>query len=109
MRELIGLVLKRAGFMALPAGNLEAAEEWLESAQVDAMHLDLHLGGGNSGASVVERWRDKGCLVPFLVVTGTPDHPCLADLEGEALCGGAVAKPFSIEELSRRAAALLES
>jgi len=109
MRELIGLVLKRAGFMALPAASLEDAEDWLASAQVDAMLLDLHLGGGHSGVSVVHRWRAKSFLAPFLVVTGTPDDPSLAELEGEPLCGGVVAKPFSIDELSRRAAALLES
>lgn len=107
MRGLLALALERGGHEVVQAGTVDEADAALaDGAQVDGMLLDLHLGGGHSGVSVVERWSESEQLAPFLVVTGTPEDPSLAKLDGEALFQGVLGKPFLIDELLRRVAAL---
>lgn len=110
MRGLLALAVERGGHQVLQAGSVDEADAALDAAgAVDGMLLDLHLGGGHSGVSVVERWRGSGRLAPFLVVTGTPEDASLAQLEGEALFRGVLGKPFLIDELLSRVEALPES
>lgn len=110
MRGLLTLAVEREGHEVLQAGTVEEAEAALEMAgSVDGMLLDLHLGGGHSGVSVVARWREVDRLAPFFVVTGTPEDESLAQLDGEPRFHGVLAKPFLIDELQRRVDQLLET
>lgn len=107
MRGLLALVLERGGHDVVQAGTVEEADAALaDSPEVDGMLLDLHLGGGHSGVSVVERWSESKQLAPFLVVTGTPEDASLAKLDGEEFFQGVLAKPFMIDELLLRVAEL---
>lgn len=97
------MVLQRGGHEPVAVGTVSEAEAALaEHGEVEGMLLDLHLGGGHSGVSVVADWARSGQLAPFLVVTGTPEHPSLAELEGQPLFRGVLAKPFPLDELQRR-------
>ena len=110
MRGLLALAVERGGHEVLQAGSVDEAEAAMQAAEpVDGMLLDLHLGGGHSGVSVVARWRESGCLAPFVVVTGTPDDVSLAQLDGEPRFHGVLAKPFAIDELLRRVEQLAQS
>jgi len=107
MRGLLALALERGGHEVVQAGTVDEADAALvEGLPVDGMLLDLHLGGGHSGVSVVERWSASHQLAPFLVVTGTPDDASLASLEGEELFQGVLGKPFLLDELLARVATL---
>jgi DNA-binding response OmpR family regulator len=107
MRGLLALALERGGHEVVQAGSVDEADAALaEAPQVDGMLLDLHLGGGHSGVSVVARWSESKQLAPFLVVTGTPDDASLANLDGEPLFQGVLGKPFMIDELLSRVAEL---
>ncbi len=107
MRGLLALALERGGHEVVQAGTVEDADAALaEGVPVDGMLLDLHLGGGHSGVSVVERWSGSQQLAPFLVVTGTPEDASLARLENEELFQGVLGKPFLIDELLQRVAEL---
>lgn len=109
MRGLLALALERGGHEVLQAGTVEEADALLDSSgEVEGMLLDLHLGGGHSGVSVVEHWRASERLAPFLVVTGTPEDPSLQSIQDESLFRGVLGKPFMIDELQRRANALLQ-
>lgn len=110
MRGLLAIAVERGGHEVLQAGTVDEAESALRAAgPADGMLLDLHLGGGHSGVSVVERWRESEWLAPFLVVTGTPEDHSLSRLDGEPRFHGVLAKPFLIEELLQRVEALLEA
>lgn len=103
MRGLLALAVERGGHEVLQAGTVDEAESAMQATDpVDGMLLDLHLGGGHSGVSVVERWRAADRLAPFLVVTGTPEDPSLARLDGEPRFHGVLAKPFLLDELLQR-------
>lgn len=103
MRGLLQLALERNGFQVHPAATAADAERVLAAAStIDAMLLDLHLGGGHSGVSLVRDWREAGALAPFLVVTGTPEDPSLAELDHEPMFRGVLAKPFLLDELVAR-------
>ncbi|MCH2101069.1 MAG: response regulator [Planctomycetes bacterium] len=110
MRSLLALAVERGGHEVVQAGTVDEAEVALDAAAgpVDGMLLDLHLGGGHSGVSVVARWRASQRLTRFLVVTGTPEDPSLAELEGDEFFQGVLAKPFSIEDLLQRVARIVE-
>jgi DNA-binding response OmpR family regulator len=107
MRGLLALALERGGHEVVQAGTVDEADVALaEGVAVDGMLLDLHLGGGHSGVSVVERWSESKQLAPFLVVTGTPEDASLANLDREELFQGVLGKPFMIDELLLRVAEL---
>lgn len=102
MRELLCEALRRGGHQALPAGRADEAESLLAEEPVDGMLLDLNLGGGHTGASLVERWSAASRLAPFLIVTGTPEHPELDALGRIDSFRGVVAKPFDLGDLLTR-------
>jgi len=106
MRDLLAMAVGQAGFHAVPVGEVAEAESQLSAERVDAMLLDLHLGGGHSGVSLVAQWRQRGWNQPFLIITGTPEHPSLQELEGLEGFHGVLPKPFPINELIDRVRAL---
>jgi DNA-binding response OmpR family regulator len=107
MRELLSMAIGQAGFTAVPVGEVADAEYQLAECGVDALLLDLHLGGGHSGVSLVTQWRERGWTHPFLIITGTPEHPSLSQLDGLVGFHGVLPKPFPIVELIDRVRALV--
>lgn len=99
MRELLALAIQHQGMNPRMASSVSEAEAELAVGDVDMMLLDLNLGGGHTGVSLALEWKQRGCLVPFVVVTGTPNHPSLADVDGMAEYHGLLAKPFPIPDL----------
>jgi DNA-binding response OmpR family regulator len=107
MRELLSMAIGQAGFDAVAVGDVAQAEAELADSKVEAMLLDLHLGGGHTGVSLIEQWRQRGWNQPFLMITGTPEHPSLAQLSGLPGFHGVLPKPFLMDELIARVRALL--
>ena len=99
MRDLLAMAVQRQGMNPRPASTVEEAEKELLMGDIDMMLLDLNLGGGHTGVSLALEWHQRGCLVPFTVVTGTPNHPALTELDGVTEYCGLLAKPFPIPDL----------
>ena len=89
LRLLCRVNLELEGYRVIEAADLEAARAALED-DVDAVLLDVHLGG-EDGLALVPTIEERGQRVALL--TGSP---------GAALPHGAVVigKPFSIEQLT---------
>ncbi len=102
MLDLLALALKQVGMKACPAGTANEAEKAIRKGNLDFMIVDLNLGGGHSGVSLALDWHQRGCLLPFMVVTGTPKHSSLASLKGLPGFQGILSKPFTINKLLTR-------
>ncbi|HEX9794699.1 MAG TPA: response regulator [Planctomycetota bacterium] len=107
LRDLLVLAVGRAGVPVCAAADAEEAERVLRAGGIGLLLLDLHLGGGRSGHQLARAWEQAGLLPQFLVVTGTPEDPALAELDRMPGFRGVIAKPFSVLELAERARALL--
>ncbi len=99
VRKLLQLALEQGGIQTFTARTLGEMETQMREDPADVFLVDLHLGGGTSGVSVVKSLDEKKLLRPFLIVTGTPDHPSLKEVQGFHAFRGIVAKPFSIVDL----------
>ncbi len=102
MREMLVLALRQGGLQPLAAATAEEAEQHLRAGHADQMLLDLNLGGGHSGVTLVQRWQGLGLLRPFLMLTGTPDDPALDALHACPGFAGVLAKPFAVDQLVER-------
>jgi DNA-binding response OmpR family regulator len=103
-RELVSIVLRRAGYEVTVAPDGEEALRLFSGVHPDAVVLDLHMPG-MSGWEVLSRLRERS-EVPVLVISGIPDEVSKV----RALNGGAddyIVKPVSAAELVARLGALL--
>lgn len=85
-----------AGAVPFLARSSEDAIAAINTRQIDAAILDVHLDGGRTCAPVAERLAEKG--IPFLLHTGDLQR------QGElvmALGADVIQKPASDEELTR--------
>lgn len=97
--------LRRRGYAVDVAGNGIDAEHLGVEWEYDAVILDLGLPG-RSGLEVLRHWRARGIGVPVLILTARDAWHEKVD----GFAAGAddyVAKPFHIEELCARLAALI--
>ena len=104
MRELLGTVLRRAGYDVLPAPDGEEGLHLFSARRPDIVLLDVHMPGFN-GWEVLERIRERS-EVPILMLTALADDTSKV----RALNGGAddyLVKPASAAELIARVGALL--
>ena len=97
LRLLCRVNLELEGYRVTEAGDIEAATAALQDG-VDAVLLDVHLGGQN-GLTLLPVIRRHGASVALL--TGSPGSH-LPD--GEAVIG----KPFSIEQLTSTVRTLVD-
>ena len=90
LRLLCRVNLELEGYRVVEAESVESARTALEEETVDAILLDVHLGG-DDGLALLPAIEDRGRAVALL--TGSP---------GAHLPDGAtvIGKPFSIDELS---------
>ena len=102
IRQLLTMALEQGGVRVLTAASAKAADKILRHQNADVLLVDLNLGGGESGASMVDSWSAKGMLRPFIVVTGTPDHPSLKAMKDYSEFRGVVAKPFQVLDLVKQ-------
>jgi DNA-binding response OmpR family regulator len=104
MRELLGTVLRRAGYELLPASDGEEGLQLFSARRPDIVLLDVHLPGLN-GWEVLERLRERS-EIPILMLTALADDTSKV----RALNAGAddyLVKPASAPELIARVGALL--
>jgi signal transduction histidine kinase len=73
VREGLALLLEEAGYVALPAANLEQARQLLRVLELppDLLLTDLQLGPGPDGLNVIDEVRREcGFDLPAVVITG---------------------------------------
>jgi len=81
IRNLLGEVLGRAGYEAVPAGDAARALDILSQGRIDLVLLDLHMPGPADGEDLLYLLRDRGDEVPIIIVSGyvdddaTTSHP----------------------------------
>lgn len=101
--ESVAYALRRDGFDAVTAGDVEAAGRSVEGAQL--ILLDLMLPDG-SGFDLIHRWRHAGLETPIIVLSSRDDEADrIAALESGA--DDYVTKPFSPREVVARVRAVL--
>ncbi|MDP6964187.1 MAG: response regulator [Planctomycetota bacterium] len=109
MCQLMTMAFKHAKIDVVATGSLQEAEGYIFDDSIGALLMDYHLGGGESGFSVLKRFSDLGMKLPFWLVTGTPNDPGALQVKELPGCQGIVAKPFSIQELIKTVAPVLSS
>jgi len=98
--------LTRAGYAADVAETGELAEELLTAETYQLVVLDLMLGAGVDGQTILRRMRNRGDLTPVLVVTARSQVDCkinVLDIGADDY----LVKPFDLGELEARCRVLL--
>ena len=104
VRESLCTALKKSGYAVDATGDGLEGSWFAESHDYDAIILDLMLPGRN-GLAVLQRLRERGCTTHVLLLTAKD----AVDDRVRGLRAGAddyVVKPFSLDELLARVAAL---
>ncbi len=101
VRQLLGLVLERAGFAVWFAGNGRAAVEFyrLNRASIDAVLLDVRMPGLD-GPATLAALREIDPEVPALFISGDGGEHGPQALLGLG-AAGVLQKPFDLAELCR--------
>ena len=94
IRLLCRVNLELDGYRVLDVGTLGEAREVLEAERVDALLLDVHVGG-DDGYTLLDELRGADPQVPAALLTGTVE----IDPRG-AHAKAVLRKPFTIEELA---------
>ena len=97
VRRLLVSVLQREGFEVSAAVDAQQALEMLDKGRFDLMLLDLHMPGPADGEDLLYLLRDRGDVVPIVVVSGWVDEEVVANRPD---CVQAVIKkPINIADL----------
>ena len=105
VREMIEDALSLAGYKTLAASDGLEALNILRSSKVDLIVSDINMPKLD-GFQLLESLRLKGDNTPFVLLTASKERPHLST--GFRLgADDFIAKPFGIEELALRAAAIL--
>ncbi len=105
VREMIGDALSLAGYKTLAASDGLEALNMLRSSKVDLIVSDINMPKLD-GFQLLESLRLKGDNTPFVLLTASKERPHLST--GFRLgADDFIAKPFGIEELALRVAAIL--
>lgn len=105
VREMIGDALSLAGFKTLFAADGLEALNLLRTNPVDLIVSDINMPKLD-GFQLLEALRHKGDSTPFVLLTASKERPHLST--GFRLgADDFIAKPFGIEELALRVAAIL--
>jgi two-component system copper resistance phosphate regulon response regulator CusR len=105
VRSFVERGLTEEGYTVRGVGSAPEAEEALAAGGVDLVLLDWALPG-ESGLDVLRRWRDRGDVLPVVMVTARD----AVDDRVAALNAGAddyLVKPFAFDELVARVRAVL--
>ena len=105
VRRMLGRVLESFGYEVILVKDgtqaIEAFTRSLESGStVAGMIFDLTIPGGMGGKEAIGEIRKRSATVPVFVTTGYADDPVIANPHEYGFNGG-IAKPFTIQELSR--------
>jgi DNA-binding response OmpR family regulator len=97
--ELLAFVLERAGFMAVPSGDLPTALKYARHEQLDVAVLDLDLSSGNGRTVLTDLRRCN--RMPIMVVSGKTGEEDKIDAF-EIGADDYLTKPLSYRELIAR-------
>ena len=110
VRRALTLALERTGHQVVPAGNgLDGARRAREGG-VDLALVDIHMPDMD-GLELLAQLRDSSATIPVIMMSGGDQTRDLALLEDAKLLGasGALAKPFSLDELYTLVTSVLAS
>lgn len=111
IREFVGKMLARLGYEieCVQDGN-EVVEYYLKAKETgrpfDVVVLDLTIPGGLGGKEVLQRLREIDPRVKAIVCSGYSNDPVLSDFKAHGFLER-VAKPYQIEELNKKLAAVI--
>jgi len=105
VRDVASEMLRDIGYEVQSAENgVEAIEMYKKAKESDkpfcAAIMDLTIPGGMGGGEVVQKLIEYDGELKAIVSSGYAQDPIMADYEKWGFCG-VIAKPYSIEELSR--------
>lgn len=106
--NLVTAVLHRAGIEAEVALDGPSALARLERGRYRAVLSDLTMPG-MSGLQMLRAARERGCTLPFLIMTAYLVPEAETALRSEPGVAGVLRKPFDIRRLVEEVAALLKS
>ena len=108
IRELMRLVLEEEGYEVATASNGQDALDRVQAFAPDVILLDMSMPVMD-GRAFAQAYRDRGApppLAPIIVVTAAGDAATRAV---QLRAAGFLAKPFDIELLAARVAAVAEA
>jgi DNA-binding response OmpR family regulator len=95
IRQMLGRVLTREGYLVIPAATGQQALELSAAAEIDLILLDLNLPGQN-GWDVFERLTAKDPLLPIVIITARANQLFVALGAG---AGALMEKPLDLPRL----------
>jgi DNA-binding response OmpR family regulator len=95
IRFLCRVNLELDGWTVREANAIEQARETLDSAPIDLVLLDVHVGV-ESGLDFIAEIRARTPGVPIVLLTGSVGSPGLEGVDADAV----ISKPFTLDELT---------
>jgi signal transduction histidine kinase/CheY-like chemotaxis protein len=113
VRMVVDRMLRRLGYEPTVTANGEAAIEQFEKARNEqrlfsAVILDLTVVSGMGGIETAKRIKEIDPDIPIFVSSGYADAPVMSEYRSYGFAG-VIPKPFGIEELSQKLAAIGKS
>ncbi len=106
--RILAFKLRRAGYTALEATNVDEAMEMLSASPPACLILDVSLGGATTGFHLAERLRDdpRYCRIPVVFLTAR-SLPAEVRRGKELGAAAYITKPFSIQQVLEEVAKLV--
>jgi two-component system response regulator FixJ len=98
IRDSLGALLAALGWRVASFATEDAFTAWRGDGDAEVVILDVKLGSGIDGVTLLERLRSTGDTIPVIIVTGQPDIPVVL----RALRAGAIdvlEKPYALASL----------
>ncbi len=100
IREVVSLMLERAGYSVKCAGTAEEGLKFLADAQPDALLLDVMMPGRN-GIELALEIHQKWPVLPMVLMSGqvSTEADSIQNFIGRFGIKGSISKPFTNEQL----------
>jgi len=100
IREVVSLMLERAGYSVKCAGTAEEGLKFLADAQPDALLLDVMMPGCN-GIELALEIHQKWPVLPMVLMSGqvSTEADSIQNFIGRFGIKGSISKPFTNEQL----------
>ena len=97
VRSVLGVILRRAGYVVEPMETFQEALEAIKSAAPDLLLTNVYLPG-IAGREAIQRLKDACPELPVLMVSGLPDEDLIREWVGRDGFD-TFPKPFTAQEL----------
>ena len=105
IRELESELLQQLDYEVAVAANAAEASQLLHASDWDLLMTDIHLPGASNGVELARSAKKRSPRLKTLIVGGDVDQYTRRDFEG--IADATLKKPFRINELQHKIAALI--